>query len=247
MKNNSELSYDTIFEGRLRCWQHSKGYRFSIDSVLLAHFCLHWKKAEILDMGCGCGILGLILLYRIADNITSIEGLEYQHSLAKLARLNIKENGFEHCFNIIEGDYSNISCLYKSERFSHIICNPPFYKPGSGRTSSNEEAKYARHQKQSTLLDIAAGISYVLKNKGTAALIYPADRLAELISQLIGKKLQPKRLRFIYSYPEAKEANIVLIECVKNGGEGMKVLSPLYIYSSKKGSYTEEVENMYLP
>lgn len=62
------VSNDTLFDGKLHCRQHTYGYRFSIDSVLLADFCMSWKDAEILDLGCGCGVLGLILFLKARAN-----------------------------------------------------------------------------------------------------------------------------------------------------------------------------------
>lgn len=67
------------------------------------------------------------------------------------------------------------------------------------------------------------------------------------MESLIGCRLRPKVIRFIYSYPESEEARLVMIESRKNGGEGMKILPPLFIYSCKNGQYSPEVENMYLP
>lgn len=247
MDDRSHLTKDTLFEGRLNCWQNKEGYRFSIDSVLLAHFCLHWKDAKILDIGCGSGILSLILMYRNSKNILNINGLEYQEQLVQLARLNVKENNFDGKITITHGDFNRAKSLFDAEVFSHVICNPPFYPEGSGRISSNKEAYFARHQQKNALENLTAAIALVLKNRGVAAMIYPSDRFTEMLAQLIERRLQPKTLRFIYSYPEAREASLVLIECRKNGGRGCSVLSPLCIYKRKNGDYTDEVEGMYQP
>lgn len=245
MNNSSNIVEDTLFNGDLICLQNRKGYRFSIDSVLLANFSMHWKNAKILDMGCGCGILSLLLLYRNSCNIVSITGVELQHSLEKLARMNCIKNGFSEIFTIIHGDYCHIQQFFPAEQFSHIICNPPFYKIGRGRKSTNNEEFLAKHQSAATLPQIINCVAYSLKNRGQFSIIYPAEALSELLCNLEQKNIQPKKLRSIYSYPESEVANLVLLECKKNGGVGMKILSPLYIYTEKNGNYTKEVENMY--
>lgn len=77
-------------------------------------------------------------------------------------------------------------------------------------------------------------------------MIYPASSITELLYILKKKTIEPKRLRFVYSYPgHTREARLALIEGVKNGGIGVAVESPLYIFQYKGGPYTEEIQNMY--
>ncbi len=242
-----EITKDKMFDGDLVCYQHKDGYRYSIDSILLAHFALHWKCTSILDLGCGCGIIGMVLLYRNAQYIQHIEGIEFQEQLVSLANRNSRENELDDKMTITHGNYVEINKYYKAESFNHIICNPPFYEKGRGRPSLHNEAYLARHQTASTTADLAASIAFALKNRGSLAIIYPADLIAQLVSVLQEKKIEPKLFQPVYSYPEASTASLVLLECVKNGGVGLKLLQPLFIYTKKNGDYTEEVKKMYLP
>ena len=70
------LTDDTLFNGRLVCRQHRNGYRFSLDAVLLAHFCQPASRDKVLDLGCGCGVIGLVLCYRHPE--VQVTGLELQ-------------------------------------------------------------------------------------------------------------------------------------------------------------------------
>ena len=60
-------SEDTLFSGRLICRQPEHGYRFSVDAVLAAHFAGPAATDRVLDLGCGCGVIGLILAHRCPD------------------------------------------------------------------------------------------------------------------------------------------------------------------------------------
>lgn len=242
-----ELTNDTLFDGELSCKQHRQGYRFSIDSVILAHFCLSWKKARVLDLGCGCGVLGLILLYRIPTHIQCIDGIDYQRGLIDLAKQNAIENNFGENYHLKYGDYINIGQYYQAESFSHVICNPPFYRKGSGRTSQNEEAFLARHQAKTSTADVVNTIAFVLQNRGTASLVFPADSAADLLVRLGSRNLTVKRLRPVYSYPEAAKASLILVECIKNGGTGLSIEQPLFVFSQKNGEYSAEMNRMYQP
>ncbi len=243
----NNLTRDTLFQGSLHCWQEKEGYRFSIDSVLLSHFCGRWKKANILDMGTGCGILGLLLLYRNIDTIDRITGIEFQPNLVDIAKKNSKENGFSSKFEIVHGDYRNYQSLFQSEYFTHIICNPPFYKKGNGRLSANHESLLARHQDERSFQLMMDAAFFLLKNRGEMAMVYPSDHVGDLIYTCRKKRIEPKYIRFVYSYPGAERATLVLLMCRKNGGKGSVVQPPLYIYREKNGSFTEEVQQMYIP
>ncbi len=241
-----QISEDSLFGGDLKCFQATKGYRFSVDSVLVSHFVSVRENTRILDLGSGCGIILLILLYRWGKKISEIVGVEFQHNLASLAKKNLQANGFQTTGKIVEGDIRKLSSLVAPESFDSIVCNPPFFGHGSGRQSSSEEARLARHQILANLDDFFAASALAVKNKGTVYFIYPAGQIGTFITLLGKHRLQVKKLQFVYSYPQMKNnARLVLIECSKNGGGGANILAPLYIYSEKNGAFTEEMQDFY--
>jgi tRNA1(Val) A37 N6-methylase TrmN6 len=241
-----EISNDTLFAKELCCAQHVSGYRFSIDPILLAHFVLLKKDEQIMDLGAGCGVLGLILLYRAPSSIQKITAFELQEGLAALATQNVISNSCQEKMEVVRGDLRCIEKFFAAGSFSSVVCNPPFYATGSGRKSINDEAQIARHQVQCNLDEILCSAAYLLKNKGRLFLVYPAELLAVLCTKLKKYGLSVKRIQTVYSYPEKKsEACLVLIEALRNGGDGMRVESPLYIYSEKNGEYSQEVQAMY--
>ena len=248
--NQSEhgaISHDTLFDGRLVCKQRRGGYRFSIDPVLVAHYPLIKKHERILDLGCGCGIIGLILCYRHTDKNISVTGVEMQAELAQLARLNVAANGYKDRFSIIEANLHGCRELFEPESFSQIIANPPFYRKGSGRLSSNHEAMVARHQGQGGLSVFVDAASYAVKNRGRVNFIYPAELAAELIFSFQRNRIIPKRMQLIYPYPDTKRASLVLVEGIKNGGTGVEIANPLYIYEYRNGPYSKPVLSMFQP
>lgn len=241
-----DISEDSLYNGALILRQHRLGYRFSIDAVLLAHFVQYSRGMSVLDLGTGCGVILLLLLYRYGNTLGSAVGIEIQAELAQRARENLLVNGCQERGAIIEGDFRRCPSLIPPESFDVVVCNPPFFSLGSGRPSSCDQARRARHQVLAGLEDVCAAAAYAVRNRGTVAIIYPAEKVGEAI--ILGKKqrLEIKRLRFVYSYPEKnEEARLVLVEYCKNGGEGSKVAPPLYIYQQKNGAFTEEMENFY--
>ncbi len=245
-KEPMERSRDTLFDGSLHCLQHRDGYRFSLDSVLLAHFVRPGKDETILDLGAGCGVVGLILLHRASAYIRSLISFELQPELVQLARENIRLNQFENNIEVVAGDLRNILTHCAPEFFSTVVCNPPFYTVGSGRLSGNDQALIARHQVACTLPEILAAAAAVVKNKGRLVMIYPAEKMGTLLGLLPQYRLTVKRMQLVYSYPEPPtSARLVLLEAVKNGGEGVDVLPPFYIYSRKDGDYSPAMQRQY--
>jgi tRNA1(Val) A37 N6-methylase TrmN6 len=237
------LTDDTLFNGRLTCKQHRNGYRFSLDAVLLAHFLRPGAGARVLDLGCGCGVIGLILCHRHPD--LRLTGLELQPALAELARNNALSNNFQDRFTVEQGDLRGIKKIMRPESYDMVVSNPPYHRTGSGRINREDECALARHELTADPYSVIAAAAFAVKNRGTAICIYPAERLAAVTAAMMKKRLVPKRLRPIYSYPEDDRAKLVMIEAVKNGGEGLRLLPPLYIYQYSDGPYSAEVERMY--
>jgi tRNA1Val (adenine37-N6)-methyltransferase len=242
--NKPGVTVDSLFAGKLICHQPQQGYRFSIDAVLLAHFCKVQRGDSILDLGCGCGIIGLILLFRWRTLLSYLTGLEIQPELAELARSNGLFNGFE--YTIIEGDLRNILDYFQAESFSRVVCNPPFYKSATGRKNTDRQSSIARHQIYASTDQVMSAAATVVKNRGWVSVVFPAEGAGELICAMNTVRLQPKRMQMVYGYPDRRmNARLVLIEALKNGGPGVRILPPFYIYQKKNGSYSEEMQKLY--
>ena len=237
------VTHDTLFAGELICCQPASGYRFSIDAVLAAQFVRPRSGQKVLDLGCGCGIIGLILAYRIAD--LEVRGLELQPELARVAEKNIQANGFAGRMQIIEGDARCIDQLVQAETFDVVLCNPPYGAPRRGRINLQTQAAAARHELYGSLADFIGAAAHSVRNRGRVVFIYPARRGATLLAELAKHRLTPKRLQPIYSYPGTDPARLLLIEAVKNGGDQFEVLAPFYIYQESNGAYTPTMASLY--
>lgn len=241
-----ELSRDSLFEGDLLCYQPRKGYRFSVDAVLLAHFVDVRAGDRILDLGCGCGIIGLLLFYRHHADIRELCCIEMQQGLAELARKNMRENGFDVKSTVVQGDIRDISTLVGPESYDKIVCNPPFYTAGSGRKNVTEQARMARHQEAGGLDQFLRASALAVKNRGSVYFIYPAGHICAFIRCAADNRLEAKKIQFIYSYPQtANSARLALVQCIKNGGVGVEIVSPFYIYNEKNGDYSPAMQNFY--
>jgi tRNA1(Val) A37 N6-methylase TrmN6 len=121
------------------------------------------------------------------------------------------------------------------ESFDFALCNPPYFQAGHGRACPDPGRGLARCAEGAGIAEFAGAAGRLLKNGGRAAFIFPAERLAGLLSALAGARLEPKRLRFVHSRA-GEPARLVLAEAVKNAAPGLRVEPPLVLYGPEPGS-----------
>jgi tRNA1Val (adenine37-N6)-methyltransferase len=215
-------SIDEFMDGRLRLIQYRTGYRFSIDAVLLSEFVSIKKGDRVVDLGTGCGIIPLALLKdRPAGYVF---GLEIQEGLARQAKRNALLNGFSHKIGVIRADIRYMPVVPAS--IDVVICNPPYRKKDSGRVNPDRQRAIARHEILASLEDILNAARHLLRNEGRLAMIYPAERLADLMVKMRQYGMEPKRVRIIYPGIES-EAKLAMVEAILGGRSGLKILPPL--------------------
>ncbi|MDP6681507.1 MAG: tRNA1(Val) (adenine(37)-N6)-methyltransferase [Desulfobacterales bacterium] len=237
------MTTDTFFNGRVRVNQERSGYRFSIDAVLLAYYARPRPGDKIIDLGTGCGIIPVILAHR--HHGITLYGIEVQKALAEIATLNAKENRMSDRITIIEKDLKLLEPQMVSGPVNLVVSNPPYRRARSGRINPDPQQAIARHEITATLLDVVQAAYRVLRNSGRLVMIFPAERITDIIFQMRSSLIEPKHLQIVYSEIDMG-AMLVLIEGRKGGGPGMKVAPPLTIYR-QDGSYTDAVLKMFAP
>jgi len=227
-------SVDEFLDGRLRLIQPKRGYRFSIDAVLLSEFVTTKPGDVVVDLGTGCGIISLILL--LTRRVRNAVGLEIQPRLAGEAARNAILNGFKDRMGVIVGDIRRPPLVEGSADV--VVCNPPYRSRESGRINPAAEKAIARHEIMASLVDILKAARSLLKPKGRFAIIFPAVRLAEILVMMRGFGLEPKKIRVVHPGMQS-EAKLVLVEAWQGGRGGLKILPPLVDqggFSISKGS-----------
>jgi tRNA1Val (adenine37-N6)-methyltransferase len=148
-KKPAKLLYPGETLDELRHWnlwviQSKDGYRFGIDSLLLASLASPPQQSLVLDMGTGCGVLSLILARRFSN--VRICAVEIQKSLARRAKRNTEMNRLSDSIRIVEGSFTDLSQVVEGDSFDYVITNPPYYRTKSGRMNPNPEKAIARHE-----------------------------------------------------------------------------------------------------
>jgi tRNA1Val (adenine37-N6)-methyltransferase len=221
----------------VRVIQKKKGYRLSVDPLLLANFVSLKAKETLLDVGTGCGIIPIYLAKKGYGN--RLVGIEIQDDLYELS---IRNRELNQCPNVefVKGDVKTPGKALGN--FHVLVSNPPYVKVKTGRACPEPSRLIARSEAFLDLPTLIGVASSRLYTHGRLYLIYPVRRLSDLISTASSAGLEPRRIRFVHSR-KAEAAVLSLVECVKGGGVDLTVEPPLYIYSDN--DYTQEVKAYY--
>jgi tRNA1Val (adenine37-N6)-methyltransferase len=220
--------------------QPEKGFRFTLDSLLLADFCRARKCDRILEPGAGTGIISILLARKFPG--ARFIAAEVEPYAFSLLCQNIRHNGLVDVIMPLDHDVRYLGRSLVMDSFDVMVANPPYTKCGTGRKSPSRERQTAR-QDQTASLSQWLDLQTLLKNKGKYFIVFPANRAAELISLLREKGLEPKRLRCVHSFQD-KQASLVLIEAIKTKGVGLDILPPLIVHE-KGGGYSTEMLEIY--
>jgi tRNA1Val (adenine37-N6)-methyltransferase len=228
---------DTLLQGKLSILQGKRGYRFSLDALLLAHFVKPHGRGKIIDLGTGNGVIACILAF--LHPAARVIGLEIQEEMVDRALRSVALNGLGDRVEIVQGDVCSIERMFSPRSFDAVVCNPPYRGQATGRISPDPERRIARHEIEGGLDDFIRAGSYVLRHRGAMAVIYSAPRALALLEKMRREGLEPKRLRFVHSFA-AKDASLVLVEGVKGGRSELKISPPVIVYAERK-KYTSEM------
>lgn len=244
LKNNERI--DDLEYKNLKIIQNKEGFCFGIDSVLISDFAKEIKNNSIgIDLGTGTGIISILLSSK--TNLLKIIGIEIQKDVADMAKRSVELNGLQEKIDILNINIKEILEnknleIVKKESFDFIVTNPPYKKIETGKINENEYKYISRHEITANLNDFLEVSKYLLKDKGEFYMVHRPDRLVDILSSMRKYKIEPKKIRFVYSNIN-KEPTLVLIKGIKNAKPFLKVEKPLFIYED--GEYSEEIYKIY--
>jgi len=253
-------STDTTLDeiGGLKILQPARGYRFSIDALLLANF-VDLQNPErpghvvmrpvrsfgrIADLGAGSGVIGIALAARFLNARVTL--VEVQEGLFGLSVQNIALNGFTGRVDALPADIREIragGAGLSSGDFDLVVSNPPFRRPGTGKTSPCGEKLIARHEVCLTLPELFEAAAFLLKRRGRFCFIHHVQRFVEVVGELKAAGLEPKRARFVHGRADT-EARMFLMEAAAGGRSQFTMERPFFIHDPA-GEYTEEARGLF--
>ena len=232
---------DYLLAEELRIIQSPTVFAFSLDAVLLARFVyVPIQKGNLIDLCSGNGVIPLFLSTRTKGQII---GVEIQERLFDMAQRSIDYNGLANRLQMIHGDIKDMPKQLGYGKFDVVTCNPPYFiTPSKEEINPNEHLAIARHEIYCTLEDAIKVSSQLVKQGGKVAFVHRPGRLIDMITLMRRYRLEPKRIQFVYP-KKGKEANILLVEAIKDGSPDLKISPPLIVYN-EDDEYTPELREI---
>lgn len=217
-------------------------HKFGTDAVFLADFAFSKKSEVICDLGCGCGIIPLLMLMKNPN--LKVTAVDIQPDAIELTKKAIEKNKLQnHLFTVLS-DLKSMPSNYNNN-FDLVTMNPPYKKARAGVMSGKEGLNIARFELLCTFSDITKTAVRLLKTGGRFCVCHRPERLADVIYEFRNYKIEAKRLRLVYQR-SGLEPMLILVEGIKGASPGIKIMPDLII-ENQNGEITDEVKNIYTP
>lgn len=245
----------------MKLFQLKDGYRYNSDSLFLWDFarknCSFKASQSLLDVGCGCGILGLLLA---RDFNCALSCIDIQPQNCELAQMNAGANDIKASIicadffkdwesgnsagNSKENSAGNSAGNFRipSLNFERIICNPPFYDFGG--ENKNAHKNTSRNASGFDISAFASKCSKLLAPKGELVLCYDARLVDRLLQALLEAGLKPIKLAFLHSKP-SKPANVVLVVAKKGAKSPLCVFGSLFA-CNESGTHSDFAKEVFI-
>lgn len=237
--NNKDERLEPLGNG-LEIIQSSSQYKFTTDAVLLANIVGGIAGKNVADLGCGSGIISILLATK--KNARHVVGIELQSQLADMASRSVAHNGLGDRVTIVCGDMQDVCNDYRGA-MDCVVCNPPYRKVGSGETQLDQHLAICRHEIAIDLAGVVASGAVMLNNRGSMYIVHQSARLAEICYTYKQHNIEPKDI-YPISTTEGKPPSLVIVRGVLGGAVDCIVHNNIVI-CDKLGNYTPLVASYY--
>ncbi|MDL4912602.1 MAG: tRNA1(Val) (adenine(37)-N6)-methyltransferase [Enterobacterales bacterium endosymbiont of Blomia tropicalis] len=149
LKKNG-FTFKQFFVAHDRC-----AMKVGTDGILLGAWAPVANVKRILDIGCGSGLIALMLAQRTAETV-QIDAVELDAQAAQQAFENVQQSPWPTRIHIHQQDIATWA-ENNEQRYSLIVSNPPYFTPGVACSSpERDSARSTSTLDHQTLLSSAA-------------------------------------------------------------------------------------------
>lgn len=221
--------------------QERAAMKVCTDSCLFGSLIASENKKNALDIGCGTGLLSLMLAQKNQE--IQITALEIDQNAIFDATENIQESPFS---NQITLHHQSVQDFAKKsdDKFDLIICNPPFYQ--NNLKSDKIDKNIAHHAETLTFNELAECIDILLEKNGSAWILLPPFEMQQFIILLEERRLYVSK-RFEVRHNENKPIFRIIVE-LKRTKANLEEISLINIYENNQYSpiFVELLKDYYL-
>ena len=211
-------------------------FPLSTDSIALAHFVRLPKNATVLDLGSGCGTLGMLLCAE--DTSCHVTGIELDEKAHLTALENASRNQLEGRLQSICADLTTLSEFTTPGSFSCCVSNPPYFTAGP----ESQSVPLARREDRCTMAQLFEAAAWAVKYGGDFYLVHRPERLGEIFACAANVRMEPKRLCLLRHRPDSP-VSLVLVQCRKGAKPGL-LWEELCLHQAD-GSISQDYRKLY--
>jgi tRNA1(Val) A37 N6-methylase TrmN6 len=223
-------------------YQPVNGYCYNSDTHFLFNFIVeNFKKyknikGELLDIGSGSGILGLLVAKEFSK--LNLNQCEIQKMFQFFSQKNASTNKINS--HLYEGSFEDIEF---NKKFDICVSNPPFYHCDVIK-SENESLKIARYNDSLPLEILIKRAASILNSEGKFFFCYDVKQINEILLLLNKYKFNLEALQFVHP-KNSKDATLILVYAKRNSKSLTKILSPLIVFD-ENNEFTLQVKDIYI-
>ena len=211
-------------------------FKITTDSVLLANFAGGNIFARCMDLGCGGGLLSVLLHSGCPEAV--FDSADIREDAVRVCRENYAANN-------IHGQVSCVDIrMYRDPEaagsYDLVVCNPPYFY---GSKPSPDPARAAARGGSLSPAQFSGAASYLLKRGGEFCLVHKPEHLADIFAAFRLADIEPKRLQMVCHKADSAPS-LALVSGHRGGKPGLTVL-PSLVLCNADGSPTDEIRSIY--
>lgn len=211
-------------------------FKITTDSVLLADFASGDIFARCMDLGCGGGLITVLLHESCPDAV--FDGADVRENAVRRCRENFSSNRIRG--SVLHTDVREHRTLGDPGRYDLVVCNPPYYYGG---VKSPDPDRAAARGGSLSPAQFSGAASYLLKRGGKFCIVHKPEYLTDIFAAMRLADIEPKQLRLICHTADSAPS-LVLVAGRRGGKPGLSVL-PNLILCKPGGAPTDEVRRIY--
>lgn len=237
MLKDGERLDDLEYKG-LEIIQHSDGYCFTSDSVLVANLVNVKHTDRVVDIGTGSGIIAILIAAKFLPK--KVIGVEIQERLAEMASRSVIHNNLSDVIEIVNAPAQGVEKII-GDGYDVVVTNPPYDE--NCKKENATEKEICKSEVSLSAAECVKTAARLLKFGGLFYMVNKARRLTDVIYSMRSSGIEPKKIYFIQPKKD-KDADTFIVEGKKGGKPSVIIPKPIVVYEDD-GEFTEFARRIY--
>ena len=157
-------------------FHHQSTMKVGTDAILLGAWVSVFEAKTALDIGAGCGVLGLMLSQR---GVPKLDAVELDELSATEAKFNFQSSQWRDQLQVYRMDIRRFAEEFPEKHYDLIVSNPPFFV--NSYKSAFERRNQARHTDSLSFDELALIAKRLLNPNGNFALVLPFNESMKFV------------------------------------------------------------------